>query len=193
MDAVVKTRFTEAEYLARERAGTEKHEFINGEILAMAGGSPDHALLSANVISALKQRLRGGPCRVYTSDLRVNVADTKHYTYPDVTVICGETLLHPSDPNTVRNPRLLVEVLSDATELHDRGAKWAHYRHLPSLQEYVLVSQGAQQVEHYRRVESGWLLTEYEAGAVVPLPCLGIEVPVGEIYEGVVIAGATAG
>ena len=185
MDAAPRVLFTECEYLDRENASETKHEFINGEIVTRAGSIPAHAQLAANVISALGQRLRGGPCRVFTSDLRVNVADTGMYTYPDVTVLCGPTELRPGDSNTVRNPTLLVEVLSAATELHDRGAKWAHYRHLASLKEYLLVSQDSRHVEHFRRVETGWLLTEYDAGAAMPLPALGIEVPVAEIYEGV--------
>ena len=185
MDAAPRVRFTERDYLEREHASETKHEFINGEIVAMAGGSPAHAQIAAKVIGALIQRLRGGPCNVFTSDLRVNVADTGLYTYPDVTVICGPTELRPGDSTTVLNPTLLVEVLSAATELHDRGAKWAHYRHIASLREYLLVSQDSHHVEHFRRVETGWLLTEYDAGAVLPLPALGIEVPVAEIYQGV--------
>ena len=170
----------------REHAGEVKHEFINGEIVEMAGGSPAHALLTMNIGSALRQRLRGGSCRVFSSDLRVNVASTKLYTYPDVTVVCGQPEFHPDDPTTLRNPTVLIEVLSDSTEAHDRGAKSAHYRHLSSLKEYLLVSQGDPYVEHYRRLESGgWLLTEYGVGTVVPFPALGLEVPVAEIYEGI--------
>jgi Uma2 family endonuclease len=176
---------TDAEYIERERRSETKHELVNGMIVAMAGASPRHNAIAANVIGALGAALRRGPCVVLTSDQRVHVEDTGLYTYPDVAVVCDEPRFHPKDRDTLLNPRVVVEVLSASTESHDRGAKFAHYRSIPSLQEYVLVVQHEPRVEHYRRLETGqWLLTESKGpDAVVMFPSLGIEVPLSEIYD----------
>jgi Uma2 family endonuclease len=120
-------RYSFADYLAFEEASTTKHEFLDGEIYGMAGGTPEHAALSVAVSSALLAQLRGGPCRVYSSDLRVRVHATGLATYPDVTVVCGEVQRDPESVTTVVNPRIVVEVLSDATEAYDRGQKLDHY------------------------------------------------------------------
>lgn len=178
---------TEEEYIERERRSETKHELIHGVIVAMAGASPRHNAIAANVIAALGVALRGGPCRVLTSDQRVHVDETGLYTYPDVTVVCDKPRFHPKFRDTLMNPKAIVEVLSDSTEAYDREAKFAHYRKLPSLTEYLLVAQSGKQVEHYHRLETGqWLFTEYKGdGARVPLPALGVELPLAEIYEGV--------
>lgn len=174
---------SERDYLERERRSDVKHELINGRMIAMAGGSIEHALIIANVIGALGRRLAGGPCVVFSSELRVNVAATRLYTYPDVTVVCGPIERHPEDGGTIRNPTLLVEVLSESTEGYDRGAKFAHYRNLPSLREYLLVHQGERRVERYERVDVGsWLLTDFIGEAALPLPALGVELPLAEVY-----------
>lgn len=184
MDQAKRERATEAEYLARERASDARHEYVNGEIVAMAGGSPAHAQLAYNLIAALGARLRAGPCRGYSSDLRVHVAATRLYTYPDLTVVCGEPRFHTEDGDTLINPTLIAEVLSDATEAYDRGAKFAHYQRLESLREYVLVSQNERRIEVFRRAEGGdWMYHEYRDAGLVALPALGIEVPLAEVYE----------
>src|SRR5262249_35971657 len=129
-----------SEYLELEEASNTKHEFLDGEIYAMAGGSPDHASLAAAVTTALLNQLRDKPCRVFSSDLRVRVLATGLATYPDITVVCGTLERDPESEVTVVNPVVLVEVLSKRTETYDRGEKFDHYRHIPSLKEYVLVA-----------------------------------------------------
>lgn len=176
---------SEDEYLALERASDEKHEFVNGELIAMAGASARHNLIAGNVIRALGNRL-AGRCLVFPSDQRVHTRTTSLYAYPDVTVVCGRPEFHPKDGLVVVNPSLLVEVLSETTEAWDRGAKAAHYRQLPSLQAYVLVSQAERRVEIFRRGEHGeWILSEYQDDAVAVVPPLGIELPLDEVYRGV--------
>ncbi len=167
---------------------------MNGAIVAMAGASYEHNTIAANVLTALNVRLRGKGCRAVGSDQRVHVPATGLFTYPDVTVVCGKPDFHPKDPDTLLNPRVIVEVLSGSTEAYDRGAKFAHYRSLPSLVEYILIAQNGPLVEHFQRIESGqWLFTVYRGeGATAALPALGCELPLAEVYEGVDL-GATAG
>lgn len=187
MISVEQALVTEDEYIERERKSQEKQEFIHGAIVAMAGASPKHNAIAANVIIALGASLRGGRCKVLTSDQRVHVEETGLYTYPDVTVVCDKPRFHPKFRDTLMNPKVIVEVLSDSTEDYDRGAKFAHYRKLASFTEYLLVAQAGKQIEHYRRLETGqWLLTDYQGDeAKVPLPTLGIELSFAEIYDNV--------
>lgn len=190
-----RTVVTEDAYLERERCAETKSELVNGEIVAMAGGSPKHNAIALNVASAIKSRLAGRRCLVFGSDQRVHVPATGLYTYPDVTVACDGLRFHAKDKDTLLNPKVVVEVLSDSTEAYDRGAKFAHYRSCPSLEEYVLVAQDGKRVEHYRRIEPRqWLLTEIEGeDAVLALPGLGCEVPLGEIYGGIEMLDEAAG
>lgn len=174
-----------AEYLALERSATQKHEYVNGRVYAMAGGSPEHARLAGAVIAALTTALRGKPCAAFSSDLRVRILATGRATYPDVTVVCGKLERAEDDPDAVTNPGVIVEVLSDTTESDDRGDKWAHYQRVPSLREYVLVSQRTQRIEVYSRdrEQAGlWHYREHEAGAQVELPSLGVSLAVDDVY-----------
>jgi Uma2 family endonuclease len=175
---------TEDDYLELERRAEAKHELINGVILAMAGASPVHNAIAGNIARALGTLLKNRRCLVFPSDQRVHVEATGLYTYPDVTVACDELRFHPKDRDTLLNPRLIVEVLSDATEAYDRGAKFGDYRTIPSLLEYVLVSQHEHRIEHYRRLDTGqWVLTTSDGDAAsVALPALGCELPVAEVY-----------
>jgi Uma2 family endonuclease len=175
---------TEEEYLARERASDTKHEYVNGELVAMAGASPEHNLVAGNIAGTLGDRLRDRPCVVFPSDQRLHVAATGIYAYPDVMVVCGRPERAPLDRATIVNPVVIFEVLSDSTEAFDRGAKFAHYRHLPSLREYVLVAIESRRVEHYRRLEGGqWLLSEAEGmTGVLALPALGVDLPLAETF-----------
>jgi Uma2 family endonuclease len=179
-------RVTEDEYLARERSATQKHELINGHIVAMAGGSPRHNAICANLLRALGNLVRGGPCTPLTSDQQVHVPTSGLFTYPDVTIVCGEARFHPKDSHVLLNPTLLIEVVSPTTEAYDRGAKFRHCKSMAQLQEYVLVGSVERLVDHYRRLETGrWELSSFEdPGSVVPLPALGIRLPFDEIYEG---------
>jgi Uma2 family endonuclease len=190
VDPVPLERLSVTEYLSRERTSAERHEYVNGTAYAMAGGTPLHAALCANVTVALGSQLRGQPCRVASSDLRVHVPATGLYTYPDVTVVCGQVELHAQDDTVIVNPRVVVEVLSEATESYDRGAKFSHYRALASLEEYLLVARDGRRLEHYRRLPSGqWLLTVADAedgpGAGVELPALGVRLAIADVLDGI--------
>ncbi|MSP61757.1 MAG: Uma2 family endonuclease [Myxococcales bacterium] len=180
---VARLLLSEEKYLAQERATELKHEFVNGEVTNMAGASPLHNLIASNITRALGNLL-AGRCVALGSDQRVHVAATGLYTYPDVTVVCGQPEIHAKDSWIITNPSLIVEVLSPSTEAHDRGAKFAHYRNLASLQAYLLVAQSERRVEHFRRIERGeWVLTEYLDDAVVSLSTLGVQLPLAEIYR----------
>jgi len=180
---------TFAEYIEAERTSELKHQLIDGEVYAMSGGTPEHASVIAAVLRELGVQLRGRPCRPFSSDLRVRAGDLT--TYPDCTVVCGPIDRDPEDSSTVRNPTLLVEVLSESTESFDRGRKFEQYRRIPSLCEYVLVSQGDPHIEVYTREERGWVLREAGAGEKIALASIGCELVVNEVYEGVSEAGGS--
>lgn len=152
--------YTAAEYLALERRATYKSEYVNGHIIAMSGASRRHNLIAANISRELSSQLRGRPCESYISDMRVRVSETGLYTYPDVVAVCGDIRFADEQTDTLLNPAVIVEVLSASTEAYDRGDKFAHYRRLASLHDYVLVSQDAVRVEHYVRQGEKWLLSE---------------------------------
>jgi Uma2 family endonuclease len=174
---------TYAEYLAAEATSDVRHEYLNGEVWAMAGGTPEHGALAAAVIRELGAALRNRPCRVYTSDVRVRVVGTGLSSYPDATVVCGQLETAPDDPDAITNPVVIVEMLSDTTEAYDRGAKAAHYRRIPSLREYVLVSQAEPLIEVYRRAEGGrWELLEARAGETMELDSLDARLDVTAVY-----------
>ena len=189
MTALPKPRLTAEEYLAIERAAPFKSEFINGEMYAMAGATMTHALITNNVGGGLWSRLRGKPCRAYSSDLRVHVPDTGAYTYPDISVVRDPPETVSAEKDNLVNPTLLVEVLSPSSEGYDRGAKFLHYQRLAPLRDYLLVAQDQARVEHYAK-QTGrgnqWLLTIFSGlETTVPLTSLGIELPLAEIYGGV--------
>lgn len=174
---------TRAEYVATERVSSTRHEYLNGEVYAMAGGTPEHGALAAAIMGELRMALAGKPCRVYSSDVRLVVRETGLVTYPDASVVCGQLETDPEDPDAITNPRLLVEVLSDSTEAYDRGIKAAHYRRIPSLIEYVLVSQDEPRVEVYRRIAPGrWELTEARATQRIALSSVEVELDVAALY-----------
>ena len=151
----------------------------------MAGASREHNAIAGNVVRVLGALLKDRRCLVFPSDQRVHVEATGLFTYPDVSVACDGLRFHPKNRDTLVNPCLLVEVLSDSTEAYDRGAKFAHYRTIPSLQEYVLISQHEHRIEHYRRLETGqWVLTVYERDdAAADLPALGCALSLAEVYD----------
>jgi Uma2 family endonuclease len=155
----------------------------------MSGGSPDHSLIISNVNGELRSLLKGKPCRVYESNLRVRIPRTTLYTYPDASVICGERQFDPLDARreTVTNPTLIVEVLSPSTEGWDRGGKFQNYRQIDSLREYVLVSSDKPLVETYLRQQEGaWVLNAFAGtDARVRLVSLGVELDLAEVYSGV--------
>lgn len=180
-------KLTEAEYLALEAAATEKSEFVDGELLAMSGVSIAHDTIVGNLHLALGNALRGTPCRVHSSDVRVRIAETGLYAYPDLSIVCGAPELDGANPPSLLNPRVLVEVLSASTERWDRGAKLAHYRHRASVELIVLVDSRAREVERIARNPDGtWLLSDHVSGNVV---IHGVPVAIDEIYEGVTLDG----
>lgn len=178
------SRLNESEYLAMERAATSKSEFFDGEMFAMAGGTLPHSLIGTNVAGEFRAQLKGKPCRAFNADLRVKVEATGLYTYPDLSVICGAPSFVDGEKDTITNPTLIVEVLSDSTEAYDRGTKFEHYRQMPSLCEYCLVSQKEPRIEQFIRQENGgWLLREaLGLKGVLHCPSLGISVSLHEIF-----------
>jgi Uma2 family endonuclease len=178
-------RATYAAYLAAEETSLVKHEYLRGEVFAMAGGTPTHARLAAALIGELRNALADRPCEVFTSDLRVRIDATDLSTYPDVTVVCGDFQHSDIDRNAVINPILLVEVLSESTEAYDRGEKFAHYRRLPSLREYVLVSGTEPRLESYARNAAGeWVLHEAGPGESLLLRSLeGVRLATDVVYR----------
>lgn len=186
MATLARQRLTEAEYLEIDRAAEFKSEFYAGELFAMAGGSPTHNVIAANVIRELGTQLKQRPCRVFPSDQRLKVSETGLYTYPDVTVVCGELRLDDDRRDTLLNPTLIVEVLSESTEAYDRGDKFGHYRRLESLREYVMIAQDRPRMERYARQADSqeWLLTEVsDPQGVVTLASIGCELALAEVYD----------
>ncbi len=190
MSAAPQPRLTPQQYLARERQAETKSEYLRGEMFAMAGASREHNLIAGNVNRELGSQLRERECEVYQSDMRVKVSPTGLYTYPDVTVVCGEPEFEDAEVDTLLNPKVLVEVLSPSTADYDRGGKFTHYRRLPSLQEYVLISQDRPLVEHYvRQGKDEWLLTEQSSlQDPLILPSIQCQLPLSEIYRKVQFA-----
>ena len=192
MSAEPVSRMTPEEYLAWEREADTKHEYLDGEVFDMAGASLAHNLIVSNLVGELRTRLKGRPCQVYPSDLRLQVTETGLYTYPDVMVVCGQPVLADEKQDTLLNPKVIFEVLSPTTEASDRTWKLAHYRHLESLAEYVMVAQDRFQVEQYvRQPDGAWLFREYQSpDDTLRFPSLGCEIPLSEIYYLVEMAGA---
>jgi Uma2 family endonuclease len=190
-----KPRLTAEEYLAFERRAEGKHEFLNGEIFAMSGAGRRHGLVALNVAALLHAQLKGRSCEVFASDMRVQVKATGLYTYPDVVVVCGEPQFADAELDTLLNPTLVVEVLSASTESYDRGTKFAHYRTLPSLADYVLFAQDRVHAEHYtRQAEDRWLLTETgDPRAVLELGSIGCRLVLAEVYDEVPLEGPLGG
>lgn len=178
--------YSYAEYLALEADANVRHEYFDGSIYAMAGGSREHAALASNLTLALGVQLRGRPCQPHSSDLRVRVPPTGLATYPDVTVICGEVELDPEDPkqHTVVNPILVCEVLSPSTEDNDRGEKLENYKQLGSLRHAVLVAHERRAIDVWSRDDGGaWTSMSYGTGERATLQALAVELDVDELYR----------
>ncbi|CAN5688247.1 Uma2 family endonuclease [soil metagenome] len=179
-------RFTFAQYLMLEDDSGIKHEFLDGQVWAMSGGTPDHAAVAGNVLTLLNIQLSGKKCRVFTSDLRIRVEATGLGTYPDVSVVCGRLELDPEDAkrHTVINPRILVEVLSPSTEAYDRGEKLRQYQQIPSVDEIVLVAHDRREIEIVRREPDGsWSRHLAGDGETATLSSVACGLPVSEVYR----------
>ena len=177
-------RYTYADYVALENVSSEKHEFIDGEIFVMAGGSADHARLSAQLVRLLGNATAEGACGVYTSDLRIFVESAGLSTYPDASVICGPVQEHAAGPeSTALNPTILVEVTSNSSEEYDLGLKRKYYRTIRSLREYIIVSHRERRITVDLRGEDGrWATHVSTAGGCVEVPSLQAQLMVDEIY-----------
>ena len=183
--ALTQRFITEEEYRAQEVRSDIKHEYFNGEIFTMAGGTPRHARLSLRAGSVLDRQLRGNSCRAAGSDQQVKIEATGLVTYPDVVVYCQPFRFDERYPNTLLNPTVLIEVLSESTAAYDQGEKFDHYKQLPSLSDYLLVWQDRVRVDYYRRLgNDDWLLhtaaTLEESISIQSINCL---LPLGELYE----------
>lgn len=182
-----------ADYLRLERAAEFKHEYFQGEIRAMAGASFAHNRICANLTGELHGQLRGKECSAVGSDQRLQILSGSAYVYSDLTVVCGPPIFNEDKkPDTLLNPTLLVEVLSASTANNDRGEKFMFYRQIPSLRQYLLLDSESVHAELYSRDEQGrWVLTETrDRAAVLDLSSVGCQVPLAEVYQGVVFAGA---
>ncbi len=175
---------TPDEYLELERKSEIRSEYIGGRIFAMSGASRRHNLIAGNLFRELSSQMRGRECEVYVSDMRVKIGPTGMYTYPDIAAVCGQPRFEGAHVDTLLNPMVIVEVLSESTEAYDRGEKFANYRRLDTLQEYVLVAQDKIRVEHYRREGEQWILSEIsDPDSALDLPSIGCHVGLGAIYE----------
>jgi Uma2 family endonuclease len=181
--AATKIRFTPQEYLALERKSETRNEYYNGEIFAMAGASREHNLIVGNLLRDIGNQLEDRPCESYPSDMRVSIEATGLYTYPDVSVVCGEPRFQDREVDTLLNPTVIVEVLSPSTEAYDRGDKFRHYRRIDSLREFVLISQDRMMVERYTRRGNDWVLSDLtDPDQVLKLESIGCQIPLDRIY-----------
>jgi Uma2 family endonuclease len=178
------SRYTPEQYLALERQAEYKSEYVNGMIIALAGASRAHGLIVFNLARELGPQLIGRQCEAYVSDMRVKISATGLYTYPDLVAVCGEALFDDEHTDTLLNPTVIVEVLSLSTEAYDRGEKFAHYRRIESLQEYVLVSQDKVRIESYVRQGSQWILSEAsDLEETVRLESIGCDLVLRSVYD----------
>lgn len=185
MPGAAVARVSYREYLAAEEQSDVKHEYCDGVVVAMAGGTPDHSRLKSNLLFRLSVALDGKPCRPFDSDLRVRVPATGLVTYPDVSVICGTFQPDAEDSSAATNPTALFEVLSPSTAGYDHGEKFDHYAKLPSLAAYVLLDHTRPHVDLYTRSSDGsWARRGYGPGERVRVDAIGVSLVVDEIYEG---------
>ena len=175
------------EYLSLERRGEGKHEYLAGQLVAMVGASFRHNLIQTRVLASLYQQLRGRPCEVTPSDLRVAIGALGVYTYPDVTVVCGEPQFEDAEQDTLLNPTLLAGILSPSTESYDRGREFQRYRLIPTFREYLLIAQDQPLVEHYlRQPDNRWLLATFEQlDDVIALDSIGCMLALADVYAGI--------
>ncbi|HQX52751.1 MAG TPA: Uma2 family endonuclease [Planctomycetaceae bacterium] len=187
MSTVPKPTLTPQEYLVQERKAAFKSEYYHGEVFAMAGATREHNLIVGNVVRETGNALKARSCEVYPSDMRVKVSSTGLYTYPDATVVCGGPEFDDEQFDTLLNPTVLFEVLSESTESYDRGAKFRQYREIESLKEYVMIAPDRASVECYTRQADGrWLLQEYQSlEQTATFESINVTVELSEIYRNV--------
>ena len=185
MQALEKLYISEEEYVQGEKISPIKHEWFDGEVFAMAGGTPEHSTITVNLAGVLGAQLRGRDVKIYNGQLRVKVAATGLLTYPDISVVCPPERFDPNDPNSLLNPKILIEVLSPSTENYDRTVKFDNFKQIESLTDYLLISADCVRVEQYKRAENGtWNLQTFTLRSeTVILESADVELPLEEIYE----------
>lgn len=194
MSMTPKEYLSPEEYLFRERTAEYRSEFFRGETFAMAGASANHNLIVSNCIQTLGLQLKKKPCRVYPSDLKLRIEATGLYTYPDLSVVCGEPKLETDARDVLLNPVVLAEVFADSTEGYDRGKKFQHYRTIPSLMHYVLIAQDRYSIECFsRRDDDTWLLSDcfYDLGGSLELSTIDCQLSAADVYDKVVFEPAS--
>ena len=174
-------------YLEMEYASPEKHEYYKGEIFAMSGAKMPHNEISSNLMTSIGSKLKGKRCKPYGSDLRVHIESNTLFTYPDLSIICGERVTLNNDDYNVLNPTIIIEILSPSTKNYDRGEKFKLYRDIPTLKEYILVDSESIHIEVFRLNETNhWELEEYDdLTGSVPVKAIRESILVSEIYQGV--------
>ncbi len=182
-----KSKFTIEEYLEFEKTSEEKYEYYQGEIFAMSGSKVPHNTISVNIIAALKQKLKGKSCQPFNSDQRIYIPENSLFTYPDISIICGDIITLNDDDWNILNPSVIIEVLSPGTKDYDRGGKFKLYRDIPTLKEFILVDSETVNIEAFRINDRGyWELEEYkETGTALLIKTIGVAISVEEIYEGI--------
>lgn len=191
MSETASARLSYDEYLALEQTSEAKHEFVAGEVRAMGGGSIEHGRLASRFTHLLRVALGERPCEVFSSDTKIRIDASDRTTYADLFVVCGSLQRSEVDAEAVTNPIVIVEVLSESTEAYDRGKKFQHYRRLPSLQDYVLVSQQERLAEVWRREGDLWRVTEHGAGDAIQLESLGVDLSLDQLYASPLGEGAS--
>ena len=178
-------KLTPEEYLALERTAECKSEYFAGEIFAMAGASERHVSIVANTMYLLVGQLKGRTCKAYANDMRLKVSPTGLYTYPDIIVVCGAPMFADDQKDTLLNPTVLIEVLSESTEAYDRGKKFDHYRTLASVSDYLLISQDQRKIEHFvRQSDHRWLFSAHvDLEDVVEIASIACTLPVRDVYD----------
>ena len=193
-EAASRVKMTPEEYLAFERASDEKHEYVDGEIFAMSGGTYEHSLLATGIARELGNALGDRPCDVHGSDMKIRIVATNRFFYSDVSVVCGSPVFADDARDSVLNPKVIVEVLSDSTERYDRGEKFAHYRRIDALQDYVLVSQTEPLIEHFsRQADGSWRYRALGPGEQLVLASIECTIAVNRIYLKVFPSSSNAG
>ena len=180
-----KYKYSIEEYLQMEEASDEKHEYYQGEIFAMSGDKVPHNIISVNLIKLLGQKLKGKSCEPFNSDQRIYIPQNSLFTYPDISIICGEIVTLNNDDWNIINPVVIIEILSKATKNYDRGDKFKLYRDIATLKEYILIDSETISIEAFRINDGGhWELEEYKkADNILLIKCIQVSIPVTEIYE----------
>ncbi len=179
-----KRYYSPSEYLELEEVATFRSEYHDGQIVPMTGGTAEHNQIAINLVTFLRSLLKGKDYRLYMNDMRLWIPECREYTYPDVMLIEGKPLFEGDRRNTIINPSLIIEVLSNSTKNYDKGEKFDYYRTIPEFKEYLLVEQYRPYVAQYKKTNEGWLLNEYQSlDAVLMMYAIAIQIPLTEIYD----------